>query len=74
MASRYHGADGDLRSLYRKGSGLTLRRLSVLVAHLPYDAPLWPALEAAEKAAQKPTAERIRDRANYYANKGRASG
>ena len=64
----------DLRDLYRRGSGLTLRRLSVLVRHLPYDAPLWVVLDSedAEDEQQEPEQPRqaapdqIRDRAEFY--------
>ena len=69
MASQYHGPDGDLRSLYRRGSGLTLRRLSVLIKYLPPHSPLWPVLEAAEAKAQKPTTDRIRERQAHYNRK-----
>jgi hypothetical protein len=52
----------DLRDLYRRGSGLTLRRLLVLIRALPHDAPLWPELEAAEAEARKAKPDAIRER------------
>lgn len=69
----------DLRDLYRPGggaSGLTPRRLLVLIRGLPAPGPmgggaaLWSALEQAEKQAQKPSAERIRERQEFYAKGG----
>jgi hypothetical protein len=60
----------DLRDLYRPGSGLTPRRLLVLIRGLPAAAALWAALDRAEKKAQKPTVERIRERQEFYAAKG----
>lgn len=43
----------DLRDLYRRGSGMTPRRLWVLIRALPADAPLWVELQEAEKNAYK---------------------
>jgi hypothetical protein len=62
----------DLRDLYRPGSGLTPRRLLVLIRALPPTATLWAVLEHAEKQAQIPTVERIRERQDFYAAKGDA--
>lgn len=59
----------DLRDLYRRGSGLTLRRLQVLIKGLPYDASFWAALEAEKQAEQKPAADKIRERAEFYRKK-----
>lgn len=53
----------DFRDLYRPGSGLTLRRLLVLIRALPGDAPLWAELEAEAEAAKKPKVDEIRERA-----------
>lgn len=57
----FHGV--DLRDLYRPGSGLTLRRLFVLLRGLRWmDSPLWHEIEAAQKAALIPKADEIRER------------
>lgn len=50
----------DSRDLYRAGSGLTLRRLHVLIRALPHDAPLWADLRATEEEAQRATPDDIR--------------
>lgn len=63
LASQYHGTDGDLRSLYRRGSGMTLRRLWVLIQGLRYDSPFWAALE---KAEQQSTVDKLRARQAHY--------
>lgn len=52
----------DLRDVYRRGSGLTLRRLLVLIKALPHDAPLWGSLEAAAEEAVKAKPDELRDR------------
>lgn len=62
MASHYQGVDGDLRNLYRRGSGLTPRRLWVPLRGLPTDAPVWLDVRAAEEAAAKSEPDEIRDR------------
>jgi hypothetical protein len=56
----------DFRDLWRRGSGLTLRRLWVLLKALPPDAPLWAVLQAEHEKSLKPTPEQIRERARYY--------
>lgn len=56
----------DFRDLWRRGSGLTLRRLGVLVRGLPPDARLWAVLQAEHEKSLKPTPERIRERAEHY--------
>jgi hypothetical protein len=62
----------DLRDLYRPGSGLTPRRLLVLIRALPRPtafssgALLWHVLEQEATEAQKPKVEKIRERADYY--------
>ena len=58
----------DLRDLYRRGSGLTLRRLHVLVSALPPDALLWAVIRKSEEEAtpQRATPEQIRERARHY--------
>jgi hypothetical protein len=56
-----------MRDLWRRGSGLTLRRLGVLVRALPPDAVLWAVIREAEAKAAKPTVEQIRARAAHYA-------
>lgn len=52
----------DFRDLYRRGSGLTPRRLLVLIKALPYDAPLWESMRAAEEAAKVAKPDEIRSR------------
>lgn len=52
----------DFRDLHRPGSGLTLRRLFVLVKGIPADDPLWVEWRAANAAAQKAKPDLIRDR------------
>jgi hypothetical protein len=42
-----------------------------LIRRLPADAWLWAEQDAAEKAALKPTEEKIRDRAAHYAELAR---
>jgi hypothetical protein len=56
-----------MRDLWRRGSGMTLRRLMVLIRALPGDGVLWSAVREAEKKALKPTVEQIRARAAHYA-------
>lgn len=60
-----------MRNLWRSGSGLTLRRLLVLVLGLKPEALLWRQMAAAEQAAQKPTAEQIRERQAHYDQKAK---
>lgn len=67
----YQGIDS--RDIYRRGSGLTLRRLYVLLRALPHDAPLWAALEAAERKANKPTAQTIRERQEAFRKRNEAA-
>lgn len=57
----------DLRDLNRRGSGMTLRRLLVLIRALPPGAVLWAVMREAEEKAHKPTPEQIRARAARYA-------
>lgn len=52
----------DLRDLYRKGSGLTPRRLFVLLRGLPADDLVWLDVKAAEEAALRAKPDEIRDR------------
>lgn len=66
LASEYHGPDSDLRNLWRPGSGLTLRRLAVLVFGLSPDSRTWRAYAAEQQKALKPTVEKIRDRQAHY--------
>lgn len=71
LAFYYTGTDSDLRNLYRPGSGMTPRRLVSLIGRLPSDAWVWAEQEAAEKAALKPTEDKIRERQEFYAQKRR---
>lgn len=66
MASEYNGPDGDLRNLYRRGTGLTPRRLNVLIRRLPPDALVWAEVQAAYEKSLKPTPEQIRARQAHY--------
>lgn len=50
---------------------MTLRRLWVLVKALPDDALFRRELAAAIEKAQKPTPEKIRERATYYERKAK---
>lgn len=52
----------DFRDLYRRGSGLTPRRLWVLLQAIPGDDPLWVEVREAEAAEQKAKPDLIRDR------------
>lgn len=63
----------DLRDLYRRGSGMTLRRLGVLIRALPYDAPLWTEVRAAVERENKPTADQIRERQEAYRKRNEAA-
>jgi hypothetical protein len=62
----------DLRDFYRPGSGLTPRRLWVLIRRLPGDAALWHEQAAAEqkKLDALTSVERLRERAAAYRAKG----
>lgn len=63
----------DSRDIYRRGSGLSLRRLLVLIKALPADAPLWAAIEAAEERAKVAPAELVRQRqAAFHARNAKA--
>ncbi|HJR89526.1 MAG TPA: hypothetical protein VJ782_05130 [Aeromicrobium sp.] len=64
----------DFRDLWRRGSGLTLRRLMVLLRALPYDAPLWADLQREQEKALRPTPEQIRARAEHYAQRAKEAG
>lgn len=56
----------DMRDLWRRGSGLTLRRLMVLIRALPPEAVLWAVMREAEEKSHKPTVEQIRAAAARY--------
>jgi hypothetical protein len=62
----------DLRDLYRRGSGLTLRRLWVLLRALPWDCPLYEALRAEVEAAKVPKSDEIRERQEAWEARNRA--
>lgn len=53
----------------RKDSGLTLRRLAVLVRALPETATIWPIVQAEYERSLKPTPEQIRARQEHYKNR-----
>lgn len=73
-------ANTDLRDLYRRGSGLTFRRLKVLVKSLPptqvgmdgvvHGARVWLEQAAAEEKAKIPTADKIKERQEYWRSRG----
>ena len=56
----------DLRDLWRRGSGLTPRRLLNLIRYLPYDDPVMALLRLDEERSQKATPDEIRDRAAVW--------
>lgn len=66
MASQYHGTDADLRNLFRPGSGMTFRRLAVLIHGLPWDSVLMTALREAAELAKTPTVDRLRERQREF--------
>lgn len=55
----------DLRDIFRRGSGLTLRLLLLRVRGLPADSQTHRALTA-EPESQKPTVDRLRERQAHY--------
>lgn len=64
----YHGADGDFRNLWRRGSGMTLRRLWVLIRGLPPEAWVRAEMDAAQRKAEEAAkVAHIRDRTAHYA-------
>lgn len=52
----------DSRDLYRPGSGMTLRRLWVLIQALPWDSPLKVQVRDAQEKAKQATPDRLRSR------------
>lgn len=62
----------DSRDLYRRGSGLTLRRLLVLIRALPYDSLLHETLRAQAEDEKKPKADEIRERAEAWKRRNEA--
>lgn len=58
----------DFRDLWRKGSGLTLRRLLVLVQALPPDSLTHSSVRAEQEAALTGI-DRLREREAYYKRK-----
>ena len=62
----------DLRDLYRSGSGLTLRRLKVLLSAAPEEA--WAIIRHAVKGAEERSkVERIRNRKAEWEAQNRAA-
>jgi len=59
----------DFRDLWRRGSGLTLRRLFVLLRGLPYESAFKAEMRAAYERSLKPTPEQIRARQEHYRRK-----
>lgn len=60
----------DLRDHYRPGAGLTLRRLFLLIQRLPSDTSwTWALIELDKQKALRPTADKIRERQEFYARK-----
>jgi len=60
----------DLRDLHRRGSGMTFRRLWVLLRMLPHEGWLWSAVRQAEEKAKIPTVDQIKARAEHYRSRG----
>lgn len=56
----------DLRDLWRPGSGMTMRRLLVLIWGLPRDSITHQLRVEAEQKALIPTADKIRERQEHY--------
>ena len=56
----------DLRDLYRRGSGLTPRRLLHLVRWLPWDDPVQVLLRLDAEQIKKPAPDEIRSRAAQW--------
>jgi hypothetical protein len=63
----------DLRDLARPESGLTLRRLSVLVNGLPFDSQTWRIRVQQYEQAQKATPDRIRSRQAEWKRRNEAA-
>jgi hypothetical protein len=61
----------DLRDLWRRGSGMSLRRLQVLIQALPDDALVRREVRAEIEAAKKPKPDEIRDRAAAWEARNR---
>lgn len=59
----------DLRDLWRRGSGLTLRRLFVLLKGLPPDSQFKAEMAAAAERANKPSLEQLRARQAHYSKR-----
>lgn len=59
----------DLRDLHRRGSGLTPRRLYLLIRRLPPESWTWALLEEEKQKALKPKPDQIRERQAYYASR-----
>ncbi len=55
-----------MRDLWRHGSGMSLRRLAVLIFALPSDSLTWRAAAVAHEKSLKPKVEKIRDRQAHY--------
>lgn len=65
----------DLRDLYRPGSGMTLRRLNVLVDWLPPEARVWQAQRAAQEKSQSTSKiSKLRERQAFYDKQKEARG
>jgi hypothetical protein len=60
----------DLRDLYRPGTGLTFRRLKMLVTSLPPNALVWLEQDAAAEKAKIPTPDKIKSRQEYWKARG----
>lgn len=57
----------DLRDLYRRGAGMTPRRLYLLIRRLPPESWLWSRIEEEKQKALTPTVDKIRERQAFYA-------
>lgn len=63
----------DLRDLFRPESGLTIRRLIVLIRALPPDAPLRAAIADATEKANRAAPQTIRDRQAEFHRRNEAA-
>ena len=62
-----------MRDLWRRGSGMTLRRLAVLIFNLPADSATWRSYATEQEKALKPKVEQIRDRQAHYDRQAKAA-
>ncbi len=56
----------DMRDLWRHDSGMSLRRMAVLISALPHDSLIWREVAIAHEKSLKPKADKIRERQAHY--------